>query len=55
MRELYMVSGMLDVAALGGFPAYADAAQRLWTDIVTKKMYLTGGVGGQGMIEGFVV
>ncbi len=53
VRELYMVSGMLDVAALGGFPAYADAAQRLWTDIVTKKMYLTGGVGGQGMIEGF--
>jgi DUF1680 family protein len=53
VRELYMVSGMVDVAALGGCTAYADAARRLWTNIITRKMYLTGGVGGQGMIEGF--
>ena len=32
--------------------AYLDAAQRMWLDIVERKMYVTGGVGSTGN-EGF--
>ena len=53
VRAMYMASGMADVAALGGYPAYAAAIDRLWQNVVGRKMYLTGGVGSRGTIEGF--
>jgi DUF1680 family protein len=43
---------MADVGVLTGLRAYLDAAQRMWTDAVTRKMYITGGVGTTGN-EGF--
>jgi uncharacterized protein len=46
-----MVS-LADVGVLTGIRAYFDAAQRMWTDAVTRKMYVTGGVGSTGN-EGF--
>lgn len=46
-----MVS-MLDVGILSGTPGYAEAAQRMWNDVITGKMYVTGGVGTTGN-EGF--
>jgi uncharacterized protein len=46
-----MVS-LTDVGVLTGLDEYRQAAQRLWTDAVFKKMYLTGGVGSTGN-EGF--
>src|SRR2546430_440187 len=46
-----MVS-FVDVGVLTGFAAYVDAARRMWTDIVERKMYITGGVGSTGN-EGF--
>jgi DUF1680 family protein len=53
VRALYMCSGMADVAALTGDSAYAAVADRLWANLVGKKLYLTGGVGSQGSGEGF--
>jgi len=53
VRELYMLSGMADVAALTGDSSYVRAVDRLWRDIVERKMYVTGGVGATGMWEGF--
>ncbi len=53
VRFMYMLAAMADVAALTGDSAYATAAERLWQNVVTKKMYLTGGVGASGAIEGF--
>jgi DUF1680 family protein len=53
VRALYMCSGMADVAALTGDPAYAAAAERLWANLLGKKLYLTGGAGSQGSGEGF--
>jgi DUF1680 family protein len=47
-----LMLSMLDVGVLTGLRAYADAAQRMWTDVVTRKMYVTGGVGTTGN-EGF--
>jgi DUF1680 family protein len=53
VRAMYMYSGMADVAALGGYPEYVRAIDRLWENVVGKKMYLTGGVGSRGAEEGF--
>jgi DUF1680 family protein len=53
VRAMYMYAGMADVAALGGYPEYAKAIDRLWESVVGKKMYLTGGVGSRGIVEGF--
>jgi DUF1680 family protein len=46
-----MVS-LADVGVLTGLTAYLDAAERMWLDAVSKKMYITGGVGSTGN-EGF--
>jgi DUF1680 family protein len=53
VRAMYMYSGMADVAALGGFPEYAAAIDRLWLNVAGKKQYLTGGVGARGGSEAF--
>jgi hypothetical protein len=46
-----MVS-LADVGVLTGLRPYLDAAQRMWADAATRKMYVTGGVGATGN-EGF--
>ncbi|OGD19897.1 MAG: six-hairpin glycosidase [Candidatus Aminicenantes bacterium RBG_16_63_16] len=53
VRALYMYSGMADVSALTGNAAYLRALDRLWESVTGKKMYLTGGIGAAGSIEGF--
>jgi DUF1680 family protein len=53
VRALYMYSAMADVAALSGDRAYLDAITAIWEKVVTKKMYITGGVGQTGGNEGF--
>ena len=46
-----MVS-LADVGVLTGLKEYFDTAERMWRDAVTRKMYVTGGVGATGN-EGF--
>ena len=46
-----MVS-LADVGVLTGLKDYFTAAERLWLDVVEKKLYVTGGVGTTGN-EGF--
>jgi len=46
-----MVS-LADVGVLTGIMPYFDAAHRMWQDTVSRKMYVTGGVGSTGN-EGF--
>src|SRR5580765_4612129 len=41
-----------DVGVLAGMRDYLTAAERMWSDAVEKKMYVTGGVGSTGN-EGF--
>ena len=53
VRAMYMYAGMADVAALGGWPEYVKAINRLWENVVGKKMFLTGGVGARDTSEGF--
>jgi len=53
VRAAYMFSGMADVAALTESPEYIKAIDRLWENVVSKKMYLTGGIGAKGETEAF--
>lgn len=53
VRAAYMYSGMADVAALTGDLSYVSAIDRIWQDVVGRKMYLTGGIGAVGNTEGF--
>lgn len=46
-----MVS-LCDVGVLTGLKEYFEAAERMWQDAATRKMYITGGVGSTGN-EGF--
>ena len=45
VRANYLYCGMADVAALSGDRDYVAAVTRLWDNVATKKLYLTGGVG----------
>lgn len=45
VRANYMYAAMADVAALSGDTSYLRAIDQLWNNVVTKKLYLTGGVG----------
>lgn len=53
VRAAYMYSGMADVAALTGQKDYIEAIDRLWQNVVGKKMYLTGGIGARHHDEAF--
>ena len=53
VRAGYLYSGMADVAALTGDRAYIDALDALWTNVVAKRMYLTGGIGARHHGEAF--
>ena len=45
VRATYMFSAMADVAALTGSGEYTRAIDRLWENVVSKKLALTGGLG----------
>jgi uncharacterized protein len=53
VRATYMYSGMADVAALTGEEAYVKALDRIWTNVVGQKLYVTGGIGATGNGEAF--
>ena len=53
VRAVYMYAAMADIAAITGDKRYLLAIDRLWENIVSKKMYITGGLGAGNGIEGF--
>ena len=53
VRAAYMYAGMADVAALTGDTAYVHAIDRIWENIVSKKLYITGGIGATSNGEAF--
>ena len=53
VRATYLYNAMADVATLDDQPAFGAAVDRLWTDVVSKRMYLTGGLGSVGRTEAF--
>jgi uncharacterized protein len=53
VRAIYMYSGMADVAAITGDKAYIAAIEKIWEDVVYRKLYITGGVGARHEGETF--
>ncbi|WP_428329963.1 glycoside hydrolase family 127 protein [Mucilaginibacter sp.] len=53
VRAMYLYSGMTDVAALTGDTAYIAAIDKIWNNMVTKKMYVQGSIGAVGDGERF--
>lgn len=53
VRAVYLYAGVADVAAYSGDQKLIDAMDRLWNDVVRKKMYITGGIGARHQGEAF--
>ena len=53
VRAMYLYSGMADVAALTGDSAYIKAIDKIWENMVGKKMYVQGSIGAVGDGERF--
>ena len=53
VRATYMYAGMADVAAITGDSSYIKAVDKIWENIVSKKIYITGGIGARHAGESF--
>lgn len=53
VRAAYMYAGMTDIAALYNDSAYTSAVDKIWENVVYKKMYITGGIGSRHEGEAF--
>lgn len=53
VRAMYASSGAADYYLETGNKAYWDTLTSLWTDMVRRKMYITGGVGSRAQGEAF--
>ena len=53
VRQLYLLAGVADVYTETGDDTLRGAAERLWSEMVATKTYLTGGVGAHHTDEAF--
>jgi DUF1680 family protein len=53
VRAAYMYSAMADIAAITSDKNYMNALDKIWENVVHKKIYLNGGLGSTGSWEGF--
>lgn len=55
VRAVYLYSGTADLAAELNDESLFEACKRLWKNVVTKRMYVTGGIGSSQYQEAFTV
>ncbi|RUT45270.1 glycoside hydrolase family 127 protein [Paenibacillus anaericanus] len=55
VRLVYMCTAMADLAAETGDPGLLEACRKLWSNIVNKRMYITGGIGSMEHGESFTM
>ncbi|MCX6866807.1 MAG: glycoside hydrolase family 127 protein, partial [Verrucomicrobia bacterium] len=53
VRAVYCYTAMADIAMITGDADYRSATQSIWSNIVNRKYYVTGGVGSGETSEGF--
>lgn len=53
VRAGYLYAGVADVAALTGDQTYILALKRIWESLVSKALYITGGIGCRHNAESF--
>ena len=55
VRAMYLYSAMADMAAITDDKGLLAALDKIWHDVVDRKMYVTGGIGPSAHNEGFTV
>jgi DUF1680 family protein len=53
VRATYLFSGLTDIAEMLSNSAFGRAVDRLWDDVTSKRIYITGGLGAVGSTEAF--
>ena len=53
VRAMYLLSAAADLAHENDDPTLLETCERLWNNLITKRMYLTGGIGPSRHNEGF--
>lgn len=53
VRAVYLYTAMADIALETGEEMLTDACKSLWKSIVTRRMYITGGIGSMHEFESF--
>jgi uncharacterized protein len=53
VRAMYLLSAVTDLAHENDDRTLLETSERLWNNLVTRRMYLTGGIGAARTIEGF--
>lgn len=53
VRAGYLYSAMADISALFDERVYKQALDHIWDNVISKKIYLTGGIGARGTGEAF--
>lgn len=53
VRAMYLYCGMADVALETGDESLKTALEKLWEDLTSKRLYITGGMGPSADNEGF--
>jgi uncharacterized protein len=53
VRAVYLNAGVADLYAETGEQALVDALERLWDNVTTRRMYVTGGIGSRYDYEAF--
>jgi DUF1680 family protein len=53
VRAMYLYSAVADLAGENDDPGLLETCDRLWDNLITKRMYLTGGIGPSRHNEGF--
>ena len=55
VRAVYLYSAMADIAAETGDRRLLDACNKIWENLTSKRMYVTGGIGSTKSGESFTV
>jgi DUF1680 family protein len=53
VRAVYMYAGMTDIAGIVHDSSYMNAIDKIWENVVSKKLYITGGIGARHQGESF--
>ena len=53
VRAVYMYAAMTDIAGMMNDSAYRSAVEKIWDNVVSKKIYITGGLGAKHEGEAF--
>lgn len=55
VRAMYLMAGAADIASIYGHTELIEACERVFDNVVNKRMYITGGIGSTHIGEAFTI